>query len=119
MQHGNPGRGPSSAPHAPVAAPTGNGGASSGVTAPSPSTASRAAPASEAKPHLIPKGYKGEGKTFAAATDDELAEYAMSLGARIASGEIPAPGAPAAKAKLAAAEAEIQRRESLNGDAPW
>lgn len=119
VQHGNPGRGPSSAPHAPAAAPTGNGGASSGVTAPSPSTASRAAPAAEAKPHLIPKGYKGEGKTFAAATDDELAEYAMSLGARIASGEIPAPGAPAAKAKLAAAEAEIARRESLNNEAAW
>lgn len=119
VQHGNPGRGPSSAPHAPAAAPTGNGGASSGVTAPSPSTASRAAPAAEAKPHLIPKGYKGEGKTFAAATDDELAEYAMSLGARIASGEIPAPGAPAAKAKLAAAESEIARRESLNNEAAW
>lgn len=119
VTNGNPIR-DVSAPPATTADTPGNRGASSGETGAQPAPASRVAPPREdiAKPYVIPKGYKGTGKVFAVAADDELAEYVGALGNRIAAGEIPAPGMDAARAKLAAGEAELAKR-AQSGDAPW
>jgi len=115
---GNPIR-DASAPPATTADTPSNRGASSGETGAQPAPASRSSPPATPKVHKLPKGVRGEGKTFPVAETDELADYAVALGQRITEGKIHAAGIPDAKVKLEAAKAEIARRELLAKEDMW